>query len=161
MLIAFLVLLVMGIALFIAALRRGGDCHVRGLIIGKSMLIGVIPLLLVAFLVAGLIQVAIPPEIIRSWLGEESGLRGILLGTLAGALIPGGPYIALPIIAAIAQGGAGIGTIVSLISAWALIGIGQLPFELALIGPRFMAVRISSVVIFPPVAGLLARALFA
>ena len=134
--------------------------HIRGLRAGRKMFKGVIPLILLAFVVAGLIQVAIPPEVIRSWLGEEAGLRGILIGTIAGALIPGGPYVAFPIIAAIFHTGASIGTAVSLITGWALLGVGQIPFELALIGPRFMAVRLCTVFILPPIAGIAAQHIF-
>ena len=109
MFIALSALLVMTLALFIESFRRRDNSHIRGLMIGKNMLVGIIPLLILAFVVAGLVQVAIPPEIIRSWLGDESGWRGIFIGTLVGALITAGPYIAFPIIAAIFHAGAGIG----------------------------------------------------
>ncbi len=160
MVIALAVLVLMSSALFVYAYKSGDNLHIKGLTAGKKMFIGLIPLLIMAFLVAGLIQVAIPPELIRSWLGEEAGLRGILIGTLAGALIPGGPYVAFPIIAAIYKAGAGVGTAVSIITGWALLGVGQLPFELALIGPRFMAVRLCIVFIVPPVAGIAAQIIF-
>ncbi|MTI85197.1 MAG: hypothetical protein FH756_15195 [Firmicutes bacterium] len=160
MLIALIVLFFMAAALFIIAYRRGDNSHVKGLTVGKKMFTGLIPMLIMAFLVAGLIQVAIPPEVIRSWLGEEAGLRGILIGTLAGALIPGGPYVSFPIIAAIYKAGAGTGTAVAIITGWAMLGVGQLPFELALIGPRFMMVRLCSVFVVPPVAGIAAQYIF-
>jgi len=160
MIIAFAVLLIMAVALFIVAYRRGDDSHIRGLRAGKRMVIGIIPILLLAFLIAGLIQVAIPPHVIRSWLGEEAGLKGIFIGTIAGALIPGGPYVAFPIIAAIFKAGASIGTAVSLITSWALLGVGQLPFEFALIGPRFTAIRLPIALILPPISGILAQYFF-
>lgn len=160
MIISLIVLLVMAATLFTVAYRRKDGSHIRGLKAGKKMFTSLIPLLLMAFMIAGLIQVAIPPEIIRSWLGEEAGLRGILIGTVAGALIPGGPYVSLPIIAAIYHAGASIGTAVSIITGWALLGVGQLPFELALIGPRFMAVRLITVFTVPPIAGIAAQYIF-
>jgi uncharacterized membrane protein YraQ (UPF0718 family) len=150
----------MTIALILIAHRRGDDLHVRGLRTGAEMLKGVIPLLFLAFVVAGLIQVAIPPEVIRSWLGEEAGWRGIFIGTIAGALIAGGPYVSFPIISAIFQAGASIGTATSLITGWAMLGVGQLPFEFALIGPRFSAVRLCCVFITPPTAGVIAQYVF-
>lgn len=160
MLTATAVLFVMALTLFIAAYRRRDGAHRRGLRLGKEMLFGVAPLILLAFAVAGLIQVVIPPELIRTWLGNEAGWKGVAIGSVAGAMIPGGPYVAFPIIAAIFRSGAGIGTTVSFITGWAMLSIAQLPFELALIGPRFMFVRIGTVVLVPPVAGILAQYLF-
>ena len=160
MITALAFLLIIAAPLLVVAYRRKDDSHVRGLRVGRKMFEGIIPLILLAFVVAGLIQVAIPPEVIHSWLGEKAGLRGILIGTIAGALIPGGPYIAFPIIAAIFHAGAGIGTAVSLITGWALLGVGQIAFELALIGPRFMAVRLCTVFILPPISGIAAQHIF-
>jgi uncharacterized membrane protein YraQ (UPF0718 family) len=111
-------------------------------------------------LIAGLIQVAVPPEVIRTRLGEESGWGGIIFGTIVGALIPAGPYMAFPIIATIFHAGASIGTVVALITSWALLGVGQIPFELALIGPRFMGIRLCTSFLFPPLAGVLAQFFF-
>jgi uncharacterized membrane protein YraQ (UPF0718 family) len=161
MLTATGVLLAMATALFIAAYRRRDGSHLRGLRLGKGMLFGVAPLILFAFAVAGLIQVVIPPELIRTWLGTEAGWKGVVIGSVAGAMIPGGPYVSFPIIAAIFHAGAGVGTTVSLITGWAMLGIAQMPFELALIGPRFMLVRLCTVVLVPPIAGVLAQYLFA
>lgn len=160
MVIATIVLLVMAATLFVLAYRRNDGSHVRGLRVARMMLVGVLPLLLLAFVVAGLIQVAIPPEIMTNWLGAEAGWRGVFIGTIAGALIPGGPYVSFPIIAAMFHAGASIGTAVALITGWAMLGIGQLPFEYALIGPRFMAMRLLVVLVAPPIAGIVAQYVF-
>ena len=44
-------------------------------------------------------------------MGDEAGLKGIMIGAAAGALSPGGPYVMYPIAAALIHGGAGIGSI--------------------------------------------------
>jgi uncharacterized membrane protein YraQ (UPF0718 family) len=160
MYIAFSILLSMTAILFIIAIRRKDRSHIRGLKAGKAMFIGVIPLLIFAFLLSGLIQVAIPTDIVKSWLGDESGWRGIIIGTFLGVLIPGGPYVTFPIIGAVFQAGAGIGTTTALITGWAVLGIGQIPFELALVGPRFMAARIGTCLLVPFLAGALAQIIF-
>ena len=160
MYIAFLILLCMTITLFIIAIRRKDSSHIRGLKTGKEMFIRVIPLLIFAFLLSGLIQVAIPADIIESWLGDESGWRGIVIGTLGGALIPGGPFVSFPIFAAVFHAGAGIGTVTAIITGWAALGIGQIPFELALIGPRFTVARITTCLLVPFLAGGLAQVFF-
>jgi uncharacterized membrane protein YraQ (UPF0718 family) len=160
MIIASAFLFVMTVVLLVVAYRRRDGSHIRGLKSGGRLFVGLIPLLLLAFLIAGLIQVAIPQELIRSWLSKEAGWRGIIVGTVAGALIPGGPYMSFPIIAAIVQAGASIGTAVALITGWAVLGVGALPFESALMGPRFMAVRLCCVFFVPPITGFIAQYLF-
>ncbi len=160
MLIAFLILFIMAVTLYIIAYRRHDGTHSRGLKKGCKMFVRLIPLLLLAFLLAGLIQVAIPPEVIRSWMGAQSGFRGVCVGSIAGALLAGGPYVAFPVISAIYQSGAGIGATVSLITGWAVIGLGQIPFEATIMGPRFMLVRIATVFITPFAAGLITQYFF-
>lgn len=157
---AFVILLAMALGLIWAAWRKDPGLLPKGFRASWNMFYGLVPLLILAFLLAGLIQVAIPPELIQTWLGEQSGMRGILLGTVVGALITGGPYISFPIIAAVFQAGAGTGTTVALITGWAMLGLGQLPFEATFLGPRFMLVRLLTVCAVPILAGCLASLLF-
>jgi uncharacterized membrane protein YraQ (UPF0718 family) len=147
--------------LFVCAYRRGDGCHRRGILIGATSLLNYIPLLILAFIAAGLVQVVIPAHVVNTWLGPEAGWRGILIGTVAGGLIPGGPYVSFPLIASVYRSGAGLGTVVALVTSWALLNPSKLPFELALLGPRFTLARISLVVFLPPLSGFLAQLLFA
>ncbi len=157
---AFVILLAMALGLIWAAWRKDPGLLPTGFAQSWKMFYGLVPLLILAFLLAGLIQVAVPPELIKTWLGEESGMRGILLGTVVGAVITGGPYISFPIIAAVFHSGAGIGTTVALITGWAMLGLGQLPFEATFLGPRFMLIRLTTVCLVPILAGSLAGLLF-
>jgi len=159
-LLPFCILSALGALLFLAAWRRRDGSHVQGVLQGWKMGIRLIPLLAAAFALAGLIQVAVPASLIQSWLGEGSGMRGIIIGTAAGALIAGGPYVSFPIIASIHQAGAGVGTTVALVTGWAMLGLGQITFELSLIGFRFTLIRVCTVCTVPILAGILAELLF-
>jgi uncharacterized membrane protein YraQ (UPF0718 family) len=157
---AFVILAVLaGVASFYAY-KKGDGSHLRGLRIAGNTFVNIGPLLLIAFLLAGFMQVVIPPELIKHWLGEEAGLKGIFIGSLGGALIPGGPYIAFPVIAAIFKSGAGLGTAVAFVTGWAMWGVITIMFELAIVGHRFTLLRLSLVFIFPPLAGILASMFF-
>lgn len=146
--------------LLTVAYFKGEQAHILGLKIGGRTFLEVIPLLLMSFAVAGLVQALVPREIIVSWLGEEAGIRGIFIGSAAGAVIPGGPYVVFPIIGSLYRAGAGIGPMVAFLVAWALWGLSRLPYEVALVGPKFALIRIVSTLIFPPIAGLIARTFF-
>lgn len=158
--IAIAFLSVMTAVLLVLAWRKGDQSHLQGLKGGARTLWNMLPLLLLAFLLGGLIQVAVPPELIESWMGDESGLRGMAIGTLAGAAVMGGPYAVLPIIAGIYRAGAGTGTAVAMITGWALLGVGQVIMGLAFIGTRFTLLRILLVLPFPLAAGAVAWLIF-
>ena len=61
--IALAVLFIMTITLFITAYRRGDGSHIRGLRIGKNMFMGIVPLLIIAFIIAGNIVRLFQPDI--------------------------------------------------------------------------------------------------
>ncbi len=94
-------------------------------------------------------------------MGDESGLKGIIIGTAAGAVTPGGPYVSLPVAAGMLRGGASTGTMVAFLTAWSLVAVARLPMELGIMGWKFTAVRLACTFFFPPVAGLLAQSFFA
>ena len=105
-------------------------------------------------------QVLLSDELIARWIGAKAGMRGILLGTFAGALAPGGPFVSLPIVAGLMRAGAGVGTMVAFLSGWSLISLNRLPMEVGILGWKFTLIRIACVILFPPLAGLIAHLFF-
>lgn len=123
------------------------------------MTIQTLPLLIFAFGVAGMAQALLPKALLSRWVGTESGLRGKLIGTVAGGLTPGGPYVSLPVAAGLLRAGASVGTMVAFLTGWALWGVSSLPMHVGIMGWRFTLVRIASTFFFPPIAGWLAELL--
>jgi len=144
----------------LAWLRGGFPLVVDGLSSGAGKLLQVTPLLLAAFLVAGLTQVLVSRQVIERWLGSSAGWRGILLACLGGALIPGGPYVYYPIAGALLRSGAGLGVLVAFISAKNLWSVTRLPYEFALLGPRLTLIRYAVTFLLPPIFGIAAEAGF-
>ena len=72
-------------------------------------------------MVAGLVQAVLPPEIVAKWVGENSGLRGLIIAAIVGALTPGGPMTSFPIVVAFYMSGADRGALVSYITGWSLL----------------------------------------
>ncbi|HDP68309.1 MAG TPA: permease [Candidatus Marinimicrobia bacterium] len=152
-----------GIAIFLVAIgmNKEGNIHIIGLQSAFKMTYQVLPLLIFAFIIAGMIQVLLPQNLLDRWVGAESGLRGILIGTVAGGLTPGGPYVALPVIAGFLKSGAGVGTMVAYLTSWSLWAVARLPMEFGILGWRFTLARLASTFFFPPIAGLIAQKLSA
>jgi len=154
MLIPTIIMGVIAIALLYIGYQRGGGEHVVGLKSAGNLLLQILPLLIFAFIVGGMIQILIPQEIISKWVGAESGFRGLLIGSAIGGFMPGGPYVSLPIVAGLLRTGASIGTMVALITAWSLLAISRMPMEVGLLGWKFALIRLACVFFFPPIAGL-------
>lgn len=161
MLIPTIILGVFAVALLVVGYTRGQGQHVIGLQSAWRMLLEILPLLVFALVLAGMIQALLPQELMSRWVGEESGFRGILIGTVAGGFMPGGPYVSLPLAAGLLRAGASVGTMVAFLTAWSLWAVSRLPMEVGIIGWKFALVRLACTFFFPPIAGLLAQLFFA
>ena len=160
MLIPTIIMGVLAIVLIFIAYSKGGGEHIVGLKSAGNMLVQIIPLLIFAFIIAGMVQVLLPFEMISKWLGAESGFRGILIGTVVGGFAPGGPYVSLPVAAGLLRVGASVGTMVAFLTSWSLWAISRLPMEIGIMGWKFTLIRIVCTFFFPPIAGLIANRLF-
>lgn len=128
--------------------------HLEGLRVGFRQLAQTAPLILGAFILAGMIEVLVPAEFVQNWLSAEAGIRGILLGSFGGMLLAMGPYAAFPIIGSILASGAGVGTTIALITSWCILGMIKAPFETAFFGPKFFIYKTLCSIPFCIVAGL-------
>jgi len=154
-----LVLIGVALILLIIALVQGDNLAIKGFKLAGKTLWDNLILLLVGFVIAGLMQVLLPIDLISKWLGDQAGAKGIWIGCLVGGLIPGSPYTTLPIVASLHNAGAGLGSIVGFITAWSLWSVSRLPVEIALINPRIALIRYAITFVVPPLAGYAAYGL--
>lgn len=151
--------IIMGIlAFFLVAIAyfKGEGQHLTGFKSAFKMIVEILPLLFFAFVIAGMVQVLLPKGLLSRWVGMESGLKGILIGTLAGGITPGGPYVSLPVVAGLLKAGASVGTMVAFLTSWSLWAISRLPMEFGILGWKFTLLRLACTFFFPPIAGLIA-----
>jgi uncharacterized membrane protein YraQ (UPF0718 family) len=141
--VSILILGSLVIALGLIAYARGGPAlPLAGLRVGADVFFGVAPQLVLGFMLAGLVTVLIPSDLVASLLGEESGLRGVVIASIAGILTPGGPYLQFPLVAALSLRGAGVGPVAAYLTAWSLLGANRaLVWEIPVLGPAFTAAR--------------------
>jgi len=140
------------------AWRSGGPHRVtQALASGAHLFLAVLPNLLLGFALAGFLHVLLPQELISRWMGSGSGITGLLVGSVAGMLTPGGPFTHFPILASFLAKGADLGPICAYIAAWALIGLNRmLVWELPILGPQIALVRFLASVGVPPLVGAFA-----
>ena len=102
----------------------------------------------------GLFSVWVSEEMVMKYLGRTSGVKGISLAILFGALPTGPLYIAFPIAAALLKKGASISNVIVFLSAWACIKLPQEMMELQFLGWKFMALRLVLTVVFVSIMGV-------
>jgi uncharacterized protein len=154
-------LIAVGLILAGAAWVDGGpELAFDGLVEGGRLLWTVSLQLLLAFLIAGLAQALIDEETVVRWLGTAAGWRGLLLSSLGGAFVPGGPYVYYPIAASLFSSGASLGALVAFIAAKNLWAFSRLPLEFALLGPNLTLIRFALTLVVPPLLGFLTELVF-
>lgn len=160
MLVSTIIFAILALALVGWSFFSGQNHQVTGLKLAWQMTIQTLPLLICVFIVAGMMQTMLPKDLIAGWIGEESGLRGIMIGSVAGIFIPGGPMLALPLLGGFLKSGAGIGTLVAMMTSWSLISVSKVLMEVGILGWRFSLMRIVSSFMLAPLAGIIAQFLF-
>ncbi|MBI5628969.1 MAG: permease [Candidatus Rokubacteria bacterium] len=128
---------------------------------GLSLLWFILPRLVPALILTGMLQVLIPQELVSRYFGREAGLRGILVASVAGVLTPGGPMVSVPLMVALANSGAGLAALVAYMTSWSLFGVQRIiAWEAPLLGWHFVVARVLPSLAFPLVAGWLVRVFY-
>ena len=151
----------LAVALTVAAYYRDPGLPMVGFRSGMRLFLEILPRLVAALVLTGMLQVLISPDWIQQWLGKSAGQRGIYVGSVAGILTPGGPLVSFPMMAVFYQSGASLSALVAYITSWSLFGFQRvLAWELPFMGTRFVTVRVVSTLVFPIIAGYLVRLIY-
>jgi uncharacterized membrane protein YraQ (UPF0718 family) len=100
----------------------------------------------------------LPRELVAKWIGAESGILGLFVATLLGAVLPGGPITIYPVASALLFVGADLGATVAFITSWTLLGYTRaLVWEIPFFGLDYVLWRTLVALPLPIIAGVLAR----
>jgi len=136
------------------ALFSGGISLVgEALLIALRTFVSIIPILIVAFLLAGLISSLISPDMASKWLGKEAGWKGPFFGALMGAVVPGGPFFFYPLMATLLTSGANLGTMLSFVASKSLWNVARIPIEIAFVGIELTVIRFLVTFLIPVLVG--------
>ncbi len=150
------ILFVLLIGLLTLAVRRREDPEpiLRRLIEQFAKLV---PRMFCALLAAGFIAELIPKEAIAGLLGPSAGLLALPVAAVTGLTVPAGPVIAFAIAAVFAKSGASTAALVTFITSWSIFAAHRIfIYELPMLGPSFLRLRLVSVLFAPFFAGVLA-----
>jgi uncharacterized protein len=151
-----LALAVLAVVLAVLAYLKDPGLPVIGARNGLSFLWFILPRLIPALIVAGMIQVLVPQEVVSRHFGHQAGVRALVIATIAGMLTPGGPMVSVPFMVAAANSGAGLPSLVAYMTSWSLFGLQRIvAWEAPLMGWKFVVTRVVSTIAFPVLAGWL------
>lgn len=104
----------------------------------KEMLLVIPPI----FLLLGLLDVWIPRETMIKYMGEGSGVKGVLLAIFIGSAAAGPLYGAFPVAAVFMKKGVKFMNVLIFIGAWSTTKIPMFLFEVAALGNTFAITRL-------------------
>jgi uncharacterized membrane protein YraQ (UPF0718 family) len=158
---SMIILTVLAAVFAVVAYLRDPALPMLGARTSLSLFWYILPRLIPALILTGMLQVVIPQDLVGRYFGQAAGLRGVLLGTAAGMVTPGGPMVSVPLLVALANSGAGIAALVAYMTSWSLFGIHRIiTWEAPLMGWRFVVVRVIPSLAFPVIAGWLVAAFY-
>ena len=154
--VLWLAALVLGIIVW----RRSTTAFQGALKAAAVQLVIIIPRVSLALLTAGFVGKLLPAEAIGHMIGFDSGIVGILIASLFGAMMPSGPTIAFPLVVVLRLSGAGVPQIAAFLTAWSVFAWHRvLIYEVAMMGYRFALIRMASSLVLPLVSGAIATLL--
>jgi uncharacterized membrane protein YraQ (UPF0718 family) len=122
------------------------------------LFVDMLPKMAAGCMIAAFVTRLLPREVVARVVGAESGLLGLIIAMAMGAALPGGPLTIYPVAGAFLVLGADVGTAITFITAWNLLGYNRaLIWELPFFGSEFVGWRILIALPLPLIAGLLAR----
>jgi hypothetical protein len=147
-------------ALIVIAGMRGRVLVHEGLRAGLIEFLRLLPRICVGVIGSGFLAEVLPKTLVAPWLGPQSGLLGVVIATIGGALTPGGPVVGFSIGAAALKSGAGAPQVIAYSTAWALYAVHRLLiWEVPLMPARVVWLRAAVSLPLPFIAAAAAMVL--
>ena len=140
--VSFLILSSLALGFAFVAYLKDPSLPALGARNGLALLWFIVPRLVPALILAGMLQVVIPQDTVARYFGSQSGLSAIFMASAAGIVTPGGPMVSVPLLVVLSNSGMALGPLVAYMTAWSLFGMQRIiAWEAPLMGWRFVAVR--------------------
>lgn len=104
----------------------------------KEMILVIPPV----FILLGLLDIWVPRETMMKYMGEDSGIKGIILAIILGSAAAGPLYGAFPIAGVFMKKGVKFSNVLIFIGAWSTTKIPMFLFEMSALGVSFAITRL-------------------
>ena len=154
-LIVNLLLWVLVAVLALTAAVRSKALFREGATEGARDFVLLLPRIMIGVVGSGYIAAIMPQIMMTTWIGPNSGLLGITIATLAGAITPGGAVVGFSVGAAALKGGGGAPQVIAYTTAWSLYALTRLiNWEVAMMPARVVWLRAAVSIPLPFLAGI-------
>ncbi len=121
---------------------------------GMKLVIGIIPLFICIGLFSGFLAVFLSPKTVQRLMGKETGLKGVVAGSLLGTLIVGPLWVLFPLYRTFLDKGARLAVVAAMIGAFA-IKTPWIPYGAGFMGWPFMLVSVLLIMAYAVLEGYL------
>ena len=133
----FIIILVINLVMLLVDPGIG----IKSFRISRDNLLEMLMILPPIFILLGLLEVWVQRETMIKFMGEKSGLKGIIIAFLLGSATAGPLYAAFPVAGVLLKKGSKFSNIMIFIGAWSTTKIPMLLFEASAMGWKFMLTR--------------------
>ncbi len=113
----------------------------QSLIVAVKSFFRITPMVIIIILFIGLLLGFVPQSLISRIVGEQSGLGGIFLVALFGAIMHIPSLISFPLAASLIKTGASVAAVAAFITTLTMIGTITLPLEIKVLGKKIALMR--------------------
>lgn len=115
----------------------------KAFVLTWESILGMLGVLPPIFILIGLLDVWVKKETMVKYMGEGSGIVGILLGFFLGSAAAGPLYAAFPVAGVFLNKGSRLSNVFIIVGAWASMKIPLLLFEVSSMGLKFTLIRLA------------------
>ena len=126
---------------FLIALLKDKEKAKKSLLVAGKSFIRILPMMLIIIIVIGLLLGFVPPEQISKFIGNQSGIVGVLLVGVVGAIMHIPALLSFPLAASLLEGGASVTAVAAFITTLTMIGVVTLPLEIKELGKKMALLR--------------------
>ena len=139
--ISAIIINIIAIIGLIVAFRMNRKKAVGSLKMAVKGFIKMLPMVLIIILAIGLLLGFVPSSTISKFAGEQSGIWGVLIVGLLGAVLFIPSLLSFPLAASLLEGGASLSVVVAFITTLTMIGTVTLPLEIRELGKKMALLR--------------------
>ena len=136
-----IVINVIAIAALLMAFIKDREKAIKSLKIAGKSFIRMLPMVFVIIIIIGLLLGFVPPDQISKFVGEQSGMTGVLIVGAAGAVLHIPALLSFPLASSLLEEGASVSAVAAFITTLTMIGTITLPLEIKELGKKMAILR--------------------
>jgi len=129
------------IAGILIAFIKDKEKTIESLKIAVKSFIKILPMVFAIIVIIGLLLGFVPPDQISKFVGEQSGILGVLLVGVVGAVLYIPALLSFPLAASLLESGASVSAVAAFITTLTMVGTITLPLEIKELGRKMAFLR--------------------